>query len=132
MEKYYLTTPIYYPSGKFHIGPAYTTIFADTTKRYKTLRGYDAYFLTGLDEHGQKIENVAKNNGKTPQQHVDDMAKSTIELWNKMNIEYDDFIRTTYFDPLFESSLGYLMIIIMIFMFAIYVYLLNKIMKVKV
>ena len=95
MKKFYVTTPIYYPSGKFHIGTAYTTIFADTTKRYKTLRGYDTYFLTGLDEHGQKVESVAKNNGKTPQQHVDDMAKSTIELWNKMDISYDDFIRTT-------------------------------------
>ena len=95
MKKYYITTPIYYPSGKFHIGTAYTTILADTTKRYKKLRGYDAYFLTGLDEHGQKIETVAKENGKTPQQHVDYMAEKTIELWKRMNIQYDDFIRTT-------------------------------------
>ncbi len=95
MEKYYITTPIYYPSGKFHIGTAYTTILADTTKRYKKLRGYDAYFLTGLDEHGQKIETVAKENGKTPQEHVDFMAEKTIELWKRMNIQYDDFIRTT-------------------------------------
>ena len=80
-EKFYITTPIYYPSGKFHIGTAYTEIFADTTKRYKKLRGYDAYLLTGLDEHGQKIETVASNNGKTPQEHVDEMAKATIELW---------------------------------------------------
>ena len=95
MEKFYITTPIYYPSGKFHIGTAYTTILADTTKRYKKLRGFDAYFLTGLDEHGQKIETVAKENGKTPQQHVDYMAEKTIELWKRMNIQYDDFIRTT-------------------------------------
>ena len=94
-EKFYITTPIYYPSGKFHIGTAYTEIFADTTKRYKKLRGYDAYLLTGLDEHGQKIETVASNNGKTPQEHVDEMAKATIELWKKMDIQYDDFIRTT-------------------------------------
>jgi len=94
-DKFYITTPIYYPSGKFHIGTAYTTILADITKKYKTLRGFDAYMLTGLDEHGQKIETVAKNNGKTPQQHVDDMANVTKELWKRMNIEYDDFIRTT-------------------------------------
>lgn len=95
MDKYYVTTPIYYPSGKFHIGTAYTTILADVTKKYKKLRGYDAYMLTGLDEHGQKIETVAKSNGKTPKEHVDEMAKMTIELWDKMNIDYDDFIRTT-------------------------------------
>ena len=95
MEKYYITTPIYYPSGRFHIGTTYTTVFADVTKRYKTLRGYDAYMLTGLDEHGQKIETVAKENGKTPQQHVDDMAKITQELWKRMDIQNDDFIRTT-------------------------------------
>ena len=95
MDKFYVTTPIYYPSGKFHIGTAYTTILADVTKKYKKLRGYDAYMLTGLDEHGQKIETVAKDNGKTPKEHVDQMAKMTIDLWKRMNIEYDDFIRTT-------------------------------------
>ena len=95
MDKFYITTPIYYPSGKFHIGTAYTTILADVTKKYKKLRGYDAYMLTGLDEHGQKIETVAKNNNKTPKEHVDDMAQITKELWKRMNIDYDDFIRTT-------------------------------------
>ena len=95
MKKFYITTPIYYPSGKFHIGTAYTEILADTTKRYKKLRGYDAYLLTGLDEHGQKIETVAKEKGKTPQEHVDEMANETIKLWKKMDIQYDDFIRTT-------------------------------------
>ena len=94
-EKFYITTPIYYPSGKFHIGTAYTEILADTTKRYKKLRGYDAYLLTGLDEHGQKIETVAKEKGKAPQEHVNEMAKETIKLWKKMDIQYDDFIRTT-------------------------------------
>ncbi len=94
-KKFYITTPIYYPSGKFHIGTAYTTILADTVKRYKKLRGYDSYMLTGLDEHGQKIETVAKDNGKTPQEYVNEMADSTIKLWKKMNIENDDFIRTT-------------------------------------
>lgn len=94
-EKFYITTPIYYPSGKFHIGTAYTEILADTTKRYKKLRGYDTYLLTGLDEHGQKIETVAKEKGKTPQEHVNEMANETIKLWKKMDIQYDDFIRTT-------------------------------------
>ena len=94
-EKFYITTPIYYPSGKFHIGTAYTEILADTTKRYKKLRGYDTYLLTGLDEHGQKIETVAKEKGKTPQEHVNEMANETIKLWEKMDIQYDDFIRTT-------------------------------------
>ena len=62
-KTFYITTPIYYPSGRFHIGTAYTTVAADTLKRYKTLQGYDTYLLTGLDEHGQKIENVAKEKG---------------------------------------------------------------------
>ena len=98
MEKrknFYITTPIYYPSGKFHIGTAYTTTLADTIKRYKELRGYDVRLLTGLDEHGQKIEEVAKKEGKTPQEHVDKMAEDAQKLWNKMDIKYDDFIRTT-------------------------------------
>ena len=97
MEKktFYITTPIYYPSGKFHIGTAYATVLTDTVKRYKQERGYDSYMLTGLDEHGQKVQEVAEKNGKTPQQHVDDMAKMAKELWAKMDISYDDFIRTT-------------------------------------
>ena len=97
MEKntFYVTTPIYYPSGKFHIGTAYTTVLADTMKRYKIQRGYDSYMLTGLDEHGQKIQEVAFKNGKTPQQYVDEMAVAAKKLWEYMDIEYDDFIRTT-------------------------------------
>ena len=97
MEKktFYITTPIYYPSGRFHLGTAYTTVLADTIKKYKIQRGYDARMLTGLDEHGQKIEQVAIKNGKTPQEHVDEMAKQAKELWKLMGIEYDDFIRTT-------------------------------------
>lgn len=92
---YYITTPIYYPSGKFHIGTAYTTVLADAIKRYKTLRGYDTYLLTGTDEHGQKIQEVAKKNGMNPQEYVDMQAKIAKELWKKMDIQYDDFIRTT-------------------------------------
>ena len=94
-KKFYITTPIYYPSGKFHIGTAYTTTLANTIKKYRELRGYDAYLLTGLDEHGQKIQDVALSRGKKPQEHVDEMAEAAIELWKKMKINYDDFIRTT-------------------------------------
>lgn len=94
-NKFYMTTPIYYPSGKYHIGTAYTTVLADTIKRYKELRGYDARLLTGADEHGQKIQEVAKKSGKTPQEYVDKMADDAKELWKKMDIQYDDFIRTT-------------------------------------
>lgn len=95
MEKYYITTPIYYPSGKFHIGTAYTTVVADTIKRYKTLRGYDTYLLTGTDEHGQKIQTVAEGKKMKPQEYVDEMADLAKQLWAKMDIQYDDFIRTT-------------------------------------
>ena len=94
-EKCYITTPIYYPSGKFHIGTAYATLLANTLKRYKKLRGYDAYLLTGTDEHGEKIQTVAKKLGKEPKEYVDEMAKQAKDLWEKMKIEYDDFIQTT-------------------------------------
>ena len=95
MPKFYLTTPIYYPSGKFHIGTAYTTALASTIKRYKKARGFDVYMLTGMDEHGQKVQKVAEGRGKTPQEHVDEMADEAKKLWSLMEIEYDDFIRTT-------------------------------------
>jgi len=94
-KKFYITTPIYYPSGKFHIGTAYCETLTDCIKRYKTLRGFDTYYLTGLDEHGQKIQAVAEKRGLTPQEHVDDMAAQAKKLWDLMDIQYDDFIRTT-------------------------------------
>ena len=94
-KTFYITTPIYYPSGKFHIGTAYSTTIADTIKRYKTLRGYDTYLLTGLDEHGQKIQNLAEKRGLTPQEHVDEMAENAKKLWKLMDIQNNDFIRTT-------------------------------------
>ena len=94
MQKFYITTPIYYPSGKFHIGTAYTTALASTIKRYKKARGFDAYMLTGMDEHGQKVQKVAEGRGKTPQEHVDEMAEEAKKIWSLMEIEYDDFIRT--------------------------------------
>ncbi len=92
---YYITTPIYYPSGKFHIGTAYTTVASDAMARYKRLRGYDVRFLTGMDEHGQKIQEVAEKENLPPQKYVDGIAKIAKDVWSKMDISYDDFIRTT-------------------------------------
>jgi len=92
---FYITTPIYYPSDKLHIGHAYTTVAGDAMARYKRLRGFDVLYLTGTDEHGQKIEQKAKEKGVSPQQFVDDIVKGIKELWNKLDISYDDFIRTT-------------------------------------
>jgi len=94
-KTFYITTPIYYPSGKFHIGTAYTTVASDAMARYKRLRGFDVRFLTGMDEHGQKIQQKAKEVGKHPQEYVDEIAEAAKELWKKMDISYDDFIRTT-------------------------------------
>ena len=94
-QKFYITTPIYYPSGNMHIGHTYTTVAADTMTRFKKMTGYDAYFLTGTDEHGQKIETKAAEAGVTPKQFVDKIVAETKDLWKLMNIEYDDFIRTT-------------------------------------
>ena len=94
-KTFYITTPIYYPSGKFHIGTAYTTTAADAMARYKRLKGFDVRFLTGLDEHGQKIQEKAQEAGKAPQAYVDEIAKAAKKLWAQMEISYDDFIRTT-------------------------------------
>ena len=95
---YYITTPIYYPSANLHIGHAYCTVATDTMARYKRLQGYNVKFLTGTDEHGQKIEDKAKEAGVTPQQFVDNIVlgeKGVLDLWKLMNISYDRFIRTT-------------------------------------
>ncbi|MGG2200677.1 MULTISPECIES: methionine--tRNA ligase [Paenibacillus] len=94
-KSFYLTTPIYYPSDKLHIGHAYSTVAGDVTARYKRLRGYNVMYLTGTDEHGQKIERKAQEAGKTPQQFVDDIVAGIKDLWKKLDISYDDFIRTT-------------------------------------
>lgn len=94
-KTFYLTTPIYYPSGRLHIGHAYTTVAGDAMCRYKRLRGYDVMFLTGTDEHGQKIEEKAKAKGVSPIAYVDDMVAQIKQLWDKLDISYDDFIRTT-------------------------------------
>ena len=92
---YYITTPIYYPSNKLHIGHSYTTVAADAMARYKRLRGYDVMFLTGTDEHGQKIERRAAEENVTPQQFVDNIVDWIKELWKTMDVSYDKFIRTT-------------------------------------
>ncbi len=94
-KTFYITTPIYYPSDKLHIGHAYTTVAGDAMARYKRLRGYDVWYLTGTDEHGQKIERKAQEKGQTPQQFVDGIVSGIQELWKKLDISYDDFIRTT-------------------------------------
>jgi len=94
-KTFYLTTPIYYPSGNLHIGHAYTTVAADALCRYKRLQGYDVMFLTGTDEHGQKIQQKAAEKGVTPQEYVDEIVSGIKDLWNKLDISYDDFIRTT-------------------------------------
>ncbi len=95
MEKFYITTPIYYPSANFHIGHCYTTIIADSIARYKRLAGYDVFFLTGTDEHGEKIEKKAKENGVTPKEYVDKIVDNAKDLWKSLGISYDKFIRTT-------------------------------------
>ncbi|MFU2222825.1 methionine--tRNA ligase [Streptococcus pluranimalium] len=94
-KSFYITTPIYYPSGKLHIGSAYTTIACDVLARYKRMMNYDTFYLTGLDEHGQKIQSKAEEAGITPQAYVDDMAVGVKELWKLLDISYDKFIRTT-------------------------------------
>lgn len=114
MKKFYITTPIYYPSGNLHIGHTYTTVAADTIARYKRMRGYDVMFLTGTDEHGQKIQRKAEEAGVAPQAYVDNIVSGILDLWKLMNISNDRFIRTTdkqheeivqkIFDKLYEKG----------------------------
>lgn len=92
---YYITTPIYYPSDNLHIGHTYTTVATDTLKRFKKLQGYDVFFVTGSDEHGQKIQEKAKEAGKTPKAYVDDIVADIKVLWKILEIDYDVFIRST-------------------------------------
>ncbi|MGV3025237.1 methionine--tRNA ligase [Clostridium thermobutyricum] len=94
-KPYYITTPIYYPSTKLHIGNTYTTVAADAISRFKRLTGYDVMFLTGTDEHGQKIQTIAEEKGITPKEHVDEIVAGIKSLWDMMDISYDKFIRTT-------------------------------------
>ncbi|KPJ22250.1 methionine--tRNA ligase [Streptococcus phocae] len=94
-KPFYITTPIYYPSGKLHIGSAYTTIACDVLARYKRMMNHEVFYLTGLDEHGQKIQTKAEEAGITPQAYVDGMARDVQKLWSLLDISYDKFIRTT-------------------------------------
>lgn len=94
-ERFYITTPIYYPNDNLHIGHSYTTVAADALARYHRFRGHDTWFLTGTDEHGQKIERKAASVGKTPQEYVDGVVAGIQRLWSTLHISYDDFIRTT-------------------------------------
>ncbi|HLS23746.1 MAG TPA: class I tRNA ligase family protein, partial [Pseudogracilibacillus sp.] len=94
-ETFYITTPIYYPSGDLHIGHAYSTVAGDAIARYKRMRGYDVRYLTGTDEHGQKIQQAAEEQGKEPQQYLDEIVANIQQLWKKLKITNDDFIRTT-------------------------------------
>ncbi|MBD8005889.1 methionine--tRNA ligase [Bacillus norwichensis] len=95
LNTFYLTTPIYYPSGNLHIGHAYTTVAGDAMARYKRMRGFDVMYLTGTDEHGQKIQKQANLENVTPKEYVDKIVSGIQELWKKLDISYDDFIRTT-------------------------------------
>lgn len=92
---FYVTTPIYYPSGNLHIGHTYTTVAADAIARFKRFCGYDVKFLTGTDEHGEKIQKTAREKGMTEIEYLDGMIADIKKLWNTMDISYDDFIRTT-------------------------------------
>jgi len=94
-KNFYVTTPIYYVNGDPHVGSAYTTIAADVLARYKKTMGYDVFFLTGSDEHGQKVEEKAIEMGYTPQEWTDKMSVRFKEMWEKLNIDNNDFIRTT-------------------------------------
>ena len=94
-KTFYITTPIYYPSDRLHIGHAYTTVAADALARFKRLTGYEVWFLTGSDEHGQKIERTARAKGMTPKEYVDQIVASFKHLWSSLDISYNDFIRTT-------------------------------------
>jgi len=96
MKRFYITTPIYYVNAKPHLGHAYTTIVADTINRFYRLMDYETFFLTGTDEHGDKIVQAAQNMGKTPQEYVNIISQCFRETWEKLDIQYDKFIRTTY------------------------------------
>lgn len=112
MNKILITTPIYYPNNNLHIGHAYTTILADIYKRYKKMQGYEVFFLTGSDEHGQKIFETAKKNNQQPKEYVDKIIKNFKKLWKELNVEYDYFIRTTdlyhqeYVQEIFQEFLN--------------------------
>ena len=94
-DKYYITTPIYYPSGKWHLGTCYTTVICDAIARFKRMQGKDVFYLTGTDEHGQKIEKVAAEHNTPTKQYIDKVVGDLKDLWKLLDISYDKFIRTT-------------------------------------
>ena len=94
-KKYYITTPIYYPSGNWHIGHCYTTVICDALKRFHQMLGEDVFFLTGTDEHGQKVEKEAAKRGITPLEFIDPLVAELKDMWKLLDISYDRFIRTT-------------------------------------
>ena len=94
-KNFYITTPIYYASGRLHIGSSSTTLFCDTLKRYKKSMGYDTRFMTGMDEHGQKVEKKAMSKGLTPKEFTDNLATNAKNLWKYLDCDYDYFVRTT-------------------------------------
>ncbi len=94
-KTFYITTPIYYPSDKLHIGHSYTTVACDALARFKRMQGYDVMFLTGTDEHGQKIQDKAADAGVTPKEYVDKIVATVKDLWKLLDVSYDRFIRTT-------------------------------------
>lgn len=103
-KNFYLTTPIYYPNNNLHLGHTYTTIIADVLKRYKKSQGFDVFFTTGTDEHGQKLQESAKKVGKATLEYIDPIVESAKELWKTLNIEFDSFIRST--DPIHEKNVA--------------------------
>lgn len=103
-KNFYLTTPIYYPNSNLHLGHTYTTIIADVLKRYKKSQGFDVFFTTGTDEHGQKLQESAKKAGKGTLEYIDPIVESAKELWKTLNIEFDSFIRST--DPIHEKNVA--------------------------
>jgi methionyl-tRNA synthetase len=111
MKKFYITTPIYYASGDLHLGHAYTTVFCDVLARYKKMRGYDVFYLTGTDEHGEKVATVAKKHGVSPKEYVDEVVGKIKDLWELLGIDYDKFIRTTdeYHEECVQKIFSYLL-----------------------
>ena len=108
---FYVTTPIYYPSGNLHIGHTYTTVAADAIARFKRFCGYDVKFLTGTDEHGEKIQKTAREKGMTEIEYLDGMIAGIKDLWNTMDISYDDFIRTTQYFIIYHCSEFFIIIV---------------------
>ena len=114
-KTFYITTPIYYPSDKLHIGHSYTTVACDALARFKRMQGYDVMFLTGTDEHGQKIQDKAADAGVTPKEYVDKIVATVKDLWKLMDISYDRFIRTTMDQAIQNAQKGSVIILVAVY-----------------